>query len=68
MNEYQATFVCSCEDRICEITIKGRLEKPEVCVYGRNVTHIIANGFPKWEIKAQRFRPDDRKGTEAGGG
>lgn len=64
MTQYQATYTCSCEDGYCEVVMKrneGVGGKPPVCLLGKNISYIIENGFPKWEVKNQRFKNDSER-------
>lgn len=61
MTQYQVSYQCQCEDGQCEVRMtrnKGVVGPPPVCILGKNVTNIIANGSPRWELKTQRFKND----------
>lgn len=63
MTKYQVSYVCTCIDGQCDVTIrrnKGIVEPPIICLLGKNITSVLANGIPvKWELKIQRFKKDD---------
>ena len=61
MTQYKVSYACVCEDGRCEVTMtrnEGVVGPPPVCVLGKNVSSILSNGFPKWELKGQRFKPN----------
>jgi hypothetical protein len=64
MTMYQAAYICKCESYQCGVvmqSVNGEVSAPIVCLQGRNISNILENGTPKWEIQGERFRKNERK-------
>ena len=64
MKQYQATYTCICEDGKCMVVLNWNDKKPmrpAVCLDGKNISSLIENSVPKWQLKGQRFVTDGKK-------
>ncbi len=60
MTPYETRYRCmACPPKICIVIVNDNGEgQPPICVYGKNVTAVIAGELPRWEIISQRFKPE----------
>ena len=64
MKQNEATYTCTCDDGCCTVVLNWGDKKPmrpAVCLDGKNISSLIENGMPKWQLKGQRFKASDKK-------